>query len=142
MTTQSITRSQGAEQAIEHIRGLLGKSRVASEWERLTMQQRAMLCYGAKLRPTTFAALAIEEMSPAEREQIRVALVEMKKGMQTVTTTDPTEWSKAAQFKDQPRQFEQQAQDQLRGRMKMNQQARQLDSRLKALKAKNPDSAN
>lgn len=132
-----------AQLAINHMRHLLGKSRIASEWQQLTTQQRAMLCYGAKLRPSTYAEMAIEDMTCDEREQIRVALVAMKKAMQVVTTADPQEWSRATQCKQQHSQTQQQQErTEQRGRMKLNQQARQLDVRLRSLNAKSPVSGN
>ena len=132
-----------AAQAIDAIREQLGKSRVASEWSRLSLQQRAMLCYGAKLRPSTYAEMAIEDMTSDEREQIRVALVAMKTGIQVVTTTDPQEWRQAGKFKvERPPTQQQQARTEQLGRMKLNQQARQLDRRLSSLKAKSPVSGN
>lgn len=138
-----LATTTAAAMAINAIREQLGKSRVASEWSRLTIQQRAMLCYGAKLRPSTYADMAMEDMTEAEREQIRAALVEMKKGVQAITTTEPTEWRRAAAHQASHRQTQQQAErTEQRNRMKLNQQARQLSSRLNTINAKSPVSSN
>lgn len=135
--------SSAAQQSINHIRELLGKSRVAADWQQLSVQQRAMLCYGAKLRPSTYAEMAIEDMTSDEREQIRVVLVEMKKTVGALPATDPQEWRQAAGFSAAHRRTQQeQERAEQRGRMKLNQQARQLDSRLSSLKAKSPVSGN
>ncbi|MFP2768357.1 hypothetical protein [Oceanisphaera sp. KMM 10153] len=137
---QSVT---AGEQALAEMRARLRRSRVAAEWSRLTMQQRAMLCYGAKLRPSTYAELALEEMTDNEREAIRLALVEMKRGMHNMTTTDRTEWRQVAgncQHHHQTKQ--EQARTEQQGRTQLDRQIRQLNQKLNAINAKSPVSGN
>lgn len=132
-----------ADNALADIRAHLRRSRVAAEWSRLTMQQRAMLCYGAKLRPSTYAELALEEMTDDEREHIRLALVEMKRGLRDLTTTDRTEWRQVGgncQHHHQTKQEQQRTEQQ--GRMKLDRQIRQLNQKLNAINAKSPVSGN
>lgn len=135
--------STSADNALADIRAHLRRSRVAAEWSLLTMQQRAMLCYGAKLRPSTYAELALEEMTDDEREHIRLALVEMKRGMHNMTTTDRTEWRQVAGNSKHHHQTKQeQARTEQQGRMKLNRQIRQLNQKLNAINAKSPVSGN
>lgn len=132
-----------AESTLASLRDQLGRSRVAAEWSRLTPQLRAMLCYGAKLRPSTYAHLALEEMTDSEREAIRHALVEMKRGLRDFVVTDRTEWRHAGQCTAHHRQSQQtQERAELVSRMKLSQQARQLNQRVSTINAKSPVSGN
>lgn len=132
-----------ATAAIAGIRSQIGRSRVAAEWSRLTLQQRAMLCYGAKLRPGTYAHMELEEMTTDEREAIRQALVEMKRGLRDFVALDRTEWRHAGNQTPQHRHNQQeQERAEQQSRMKLAQQARQLNNKLNALNAKSPGSGN
>lgn len=131
------------EQALAEMRARLERSRVAAEWSRLTTQQRAMLCYGARLRPSTYAELALEEMTDDEREQIRHALVEMKRGLHSLTTTDRTEWRQVARHCQHHQKTKQeQTRTEQQARMKLDRQIRQLTEKLNIVNAKSPVSGN
>lgn len=132
-----------AERELASLREQLGRSRVAAQWSRLTTQQRAMLCYGAKLRPSTYAHMALEDMTEDEREAIRRALVEMKRGLREFVATDRTEWRHAGQCTAHHRQSQQaQERAELVSRMKLAQQARQLNQKVSTINAKSPVSGN
>ncbi|PPL15496.1 hypothetical protein UN63_12375 [Oceanisphaera arctica] len=125
------------------MRARLQRSRVAAEWSRLSTQQRAMLCYGAKLRPSSYAELALEEMTDDEREHIRLALVEMKRGLHSLTTTDRTEWRQVAgNCQHHQKTKKEQARTEQQGRLRLDRQIRQLSDKLNAVNAKSPVSSN
>lgn len=139
----STLTNEQAESALAAMRAQLGRSRAAAEWSRLTHQQRAMLCYGAKLRPSTYAHLALEEMTDSEREAIRHALVEMKRGLRDFVATDRTEWRHAGQcttYYRQTRKEEERREQQ--SRVKLAQQARQLNQKVSTINAKSPVSCS
>lgn len=132
-----------AQQALADMRARLERSRVAAEWSRLTTQQRAMLCYGAKLRPSTYAELALEEMTDDEREQIRHALVEMKRGLHNLTTTDRAEWRQVAgHCQHHQKTKQEQTHTEQQARIKLDRQIRQLTEKLNIVNAKSPVSGN
>ena len=64
--------------AIKGIRDLLGRSSAASHYNRLDVKARAMICYAARLRPSTYAALSLDEMTPDERDEIRRAIITLR----------------------------------------------------------------
>ena len=64
--------------AIKGIRDLLGRSSAASHYNRLDVKARAMICYAARLRPSTYAAMSLDEMTPDERDEIRRAIFPLR----------------------------------------------------------------
>lgn len=64
--------------AIKGIRDLLGRSSAASHYSRLDVKARAMICYAARLRPSTYAAMSLDEMTPDERDEIRRAIITLR----------------------------------------------------------------
>ncbi len=64
--------------AIKGIRDLLGRSSAASHYNRLDVKARAMICYAARLRPSTYAAMSLDEMTPDERDEIRRAIITLR----------------------------------------------------------------
>ncbi len=64
--------------ALQSMREMLGRSTAASHYNRLDVKARAMICYAAKLRPSTYAAMSLDEMTPEEREEIRRAIITLR----------------------------------------------------------------
>jgi len=64
--------------AIAHMRQMFQRSSAASHYNSLDMKARAMICYAAKLRPSTYAALSLDEMTPEERDEIRRAIITIR----------------------------------------------------------------
>lgn len=135
--------TSAADDALAGIRAALRRSRVAAEWDRLSTQQRAMLCYGAKLRPSTYAHMALEDMTDDEREALRRALVEMKRGLREFVCTDRTEWRHVpANTGHHQQRKQQQEREETLARLRLSQQARQLGKKLESINAKSPASGN
>ena len=65
-------------EALHNMREMLGRSTAASHYNSLDVKARAMICYAAKLRPSTYAALSLDEMTPEEREEIRRAIITLR----------------------------------------------------------------
>lgn len=64
--------------ALKNMRDMLGRSTAASHYNSLDIKARAMICYAAKLRPSTYAALSLDEMEPEAREEIRRAIITLR----------------------------------------------------------------
>jgi len=65
--------------AIAQMRAMLGRSCPAARWDKLSLQQRKIICYGtegaAGIRPSTHAGKSLDEMTITEREAIRRSLL-------------------------------------------------------------------
>lgn len=64
--------------ALKNMRDMLGRSTAASHYNSLDVKARAMICYAAKLRPSTYASLSLDEMTPDERDEIRRAIITLR----------------------------------------------------------------
>jgi len=60
---------------VDHLRELLDRSCVASRYGKLSDQQKAMILYGAKLKPSTHINTPLDSMTVDEREQIRQSVI-------------------------------------------------------------------
>lgn len=129
-----------AQQHIGGIRQLLGRSRVAANWRSLTAKQRAAICYVAKLRPSTYANLGLEQMTSDERLALQAAAVEL---LNIKIVTDRAEWLHAGdQLEHHRRTQQEQQREEQNNRKKLERQARQLSQRLETINAKSPVSGN
>ena len=63
---------------IKGLREMLGRSTAASHYNSLDAKARAMICYAARLRPSTYAPMSLDEMTPEEREEIRRAIITLR----------------------------------------------------------------
>ncbi|MDR9767664.1 hypothetical protein RJP56_16505 [Shewanella baltica] len=61
--------------AIASVRIMLGKSSAASQYDKLSQQQRAMILFAARLRPAKYINLPLLSLTLEEREAIRVAII-------------------------------------------------------------------
>ncbi|QDO82395.1 hypothetical protein FM037_02985 [Shewanella psychropiezotolerans] len=60
---------------LDSLRELLDRSCVASRYGKLSDQQKAMILYGAKLKPRTYIHTPLDSMTVDEREQIRQSII-------------------------------------------------------------------
>ncbi|NRB25738.1 hypothetical protein [Shewanella sp.] len=60
---------------VDSLRDLLDRSCVASRYSNLSDQQKAMILYGAKLKPSTHINTPLDSMTFDEREQIRHSII-------------------------------------------------------------------
>ena len=60
---------------VDHLRELLDRSCVASRYSKLSDQQKAMILFGAKLKPSTHINTPLDSMTVDEREQIRQSVI-------------------------------------------------------------------
>lgn len=67
--------------ALECMREMLHCSGPASRWRRLSLSARQMICFGAKLRPSSYAHRDLDEMTPDEREAIRRSIQSLQSAM-------------------------------------------------------------
>ena len=74
MSSQSLT----AEVHINNIHVLLGRSHTAGLYSSLTKQQKAMVLFGAKLKPSEYMNMPLDEMTFDEREQIRLSIIALR----------------------------------------------------------------
>ena len=65
----------GVIHGVDCLRELLDRSCVASRYCQLSAQQKAMILYGAKLKPSTHINTPLDSMTIAEREQIRQSII-------------------------------------------------------------------
>ncbi|MEZ9198559.1 hypothetical protein [Shewanella sp. 10N.286.54.B9] len=63
------------QHGVDALRDLLDRSCVASRYSKLSDQQKAMILYGAKLKPSTHINIPLDKMTACEREQIRLSII-------------------------------------------------------------------
>ena len=93
-----ITQPAG-ELAINHMRHLLKRCRIASWWSQQPRAVREGLCRAAALKPAAYWSKPLESMNDAEREAIRRAVVELKNALGSFTATNRSEWLHVADYK-------------------------------------------
>jgi len=70
--------SQTAKDRLINIRAMLGRSYAASQYEKLSEQQKAIVLYGARMKPSTHISIPLEDMTFEEREQIRLSIIALR----------------------------------------------------------------
>ncbi|PKG57999.1 hypothetical protein [Shewanella sp. GutDb-MelDb] len=60
---------------VDSLRDLLDRSCVASRYGKLSDQQKAMILFGAKLKPSSHINTPLDSMTLNEREQIRQSII-------------------------------------------------------------------
>jgi hypothetical protein len=60
------------------IRAILGRSCAASQYSKLTEQQKAIVLFGARIRPSTHINIPLEAMTFEERNQIRLSIIALR----------------------------------------------------------------
>ncbi|MFT5788038.1 MAG: hypothetical protein ACI8SJ_000133 [Shewanella sp.] len=60
---------------VDSLRDLLDRSCVASRYGKLSDQQKAMILFGAKLKPSSHINTPLDSMTIDEREQIRQSII-------------------------------------------------------------------
>ncbi|MGR7921905.1 hypothetical protein ACU6RQ_12500 [Zobellella denitrificans] len=134
MTAYHAITQPAGELAINHMRHLLGRCRIASWWSRQPRIVREGLCRAAALKPAAYWDKPLEEMTMDEREAIRRAVVAFKQAMATITATDRGEWLHIPDFAGQDEKQEQQ-EDESQRREALLQQARLIQLRAEKVKA-------
>ena len=94
---REITQSP-AELAINHIRHLLGQSRIAAWWNEQSRPVREGICRAASLKPVVYWDKRLEDMTDDEREAIRRAVVCLKQALLELNNTDRGEWLHVPDF--------------------------------------------
>ncbi len=136
-TKEQFSASAG-HKALEDMRQQLGRSSAASHWSHLSVRARSMICYAAKLRPSTYATRELDEMTVDEREAVRVAILELRAISNEFgpAMLDRAEFARIGeqQKADDPDR----AKRELMARCRLNQQARSLQHRMDAMQAATP----
>ena len=70
--------SPSAQQSIDSLRSKIGRNRAASYYSKLTSQQKAMILFGARLKPSTHLHTPLETMTFDEQEQIRLSILALR----------------------------------------------------------------
>lgn len=122
-----------AELAINHMRHLLGQSRISAWWNEQGKTVREGICRAAALKPVVYWDKRLEDMSDDEREAIRRAVVAFKQALTGFNATDRGEWLHVGDFASAAPQEEQQAEDERREAL--HQQALMIQQRAEKLKA-------
>lgn len=65
------------EQAIAAMRKQLGKSSLAATYDKLTDQQRAIVLYAARIKPSTAIDTPLLQLPIAQREAVRMAIISL-----------------------------------------------------------------
>lgn len=63
------------EQAIAAMRKQLGKSSLATAYDKLTEQQRAVVLFAARIKPSTAIDTPLLQLPIAQREAVRMAII-------------------------------------------------------------------
>ena len=124
-----ITQPAG-ELAINHMRHLLKRCRIASWWSQQPREVREGLCRTAALKPATYWNKPLESMTDAEREAIRRAVVGLQSALAGFTATNRSEWLHVADYR-RPDSDEQklEAKQEAERREALHQQARMIELR-------------
>lgn len=72
------TSSPSAKQSIEAVRSMLGRNRAASIYSNLTKQKKAIILFGARLKPSTHLHTPLEKMTFDEQEAIRMSILAIR----------------------------------------------------------------
>lgn len=72
------TKKKSAFFYIKQIRAQLGRSSVAFGYDSLTVQQKAIVLYGAKLKPAQFIHTKFESFTLEQREEVRKSLIAIR----------------------------------------------------------------
>ena len=67
-----------AIQSIDSLRSKIGRNRAASYYSKLTSQQKAIILFGARLKPSTHIHTPLESMTFDEQEQIRLSILALR----------------------------------------------------------------
>ena len=70
--------SPTAKDRLSNIRAMIGRSHAASQYEKLTEQQKAMVLFGARLKPSAYINTPLESMASDEREQVRLSIIALR----------------------------------------------------------------
>lgn len=60
------------------IRAMLGRNFAATQYNKLTDQQKAMILFGARIKPSSHINTPLESMTFEEREQIRLSIIALR----------------------------------------------------------------
>lgn len=103
----------------------ISKKSVGREWLAVSERQRRAICFDAQLRPSTYAAKALEEIQPAEREAIRQSVIAL--GMQGLFSggCDAVSWQ-AAFRNESARTPQEKSKRELLAAARLRQQARAM----------------
>ncbi|WP_019934014.1 hypothetical protein [Oceanimonas smirnovii] len=130
-----ITQPAG-ELAINHMRHLLKRCRIASWWSKQPRAVREGLCRAAALKPAAYWSKPLESMNDAEREAIRRAVVELKNALGSFTATNRSEWLHVADYKHPESDEEKmEAKQEAERRHALQQQALMIQQRAEMVKA-------
>lgn len=128
-----ITQSP-AELAINHMRHLLGRSRISTWWSEQSKTVREGICRAAALKPALYWDKRLEDMTDDEREAIRRAAVCLKQALLELVATDRGEWLHVPDFASREDKKEKQ-QKEVNKKDALLQQAQRMQQRAEMLKA-------
>ncbi|OXS14901.1 hypothetical protein CGX12_11820 [Zobellella denitrificans] len=131
---RAITQPAG-ELAINHMRHLLGRCRIASWWSSQPRAVREGICRAAALKPALYWDKPLAQMTDDEREAIRRAVVALKQAMAAMAATDRGEWLHIADFAGVADEAIEEQQEEDRRRELLAQQAQLLRQRAEKVKA-------
>ena len=122
-----------AAAAINHIRHLLGRSRISTWWSEQSKTVREGICRAAALKPALYWDKRLEDMTDDEREAIRNAAVSLKQALLELTATDRGEWLHVPDFASSEDKEKQQKE--VNKKDALLQQAQRMQQRAEMLKA-------
>lgn len=128
-----ITQSH-AELAINHMRHLLGRSRISTWWSEQSKTVREGICRAAALKPALYWDKRLEDMTDDEREAIRRAAVCLKQALLELVATDRGEWLHVPDFASSERKEDKQEVE-VNRKDALQQQAQRMQQRAEMLKA-------
>lgn len=57
---------------------MLGRNSAASQYDKLTQQQKAMILFAARLKPSEYISKPLMSLTPANRDAVRKAIIAMQ----------------------------------------------------------------
>lgn len=126
-------QASAGHQALTDMRQMIGRSGPAARWSALSLTARQMICYGAHLRPSTYASRELDEMTIDEREAIRRAIRAVREisGVFGDALLDRRDWMLIPTRATAENSMEAQKAEMLR-RAQLANQARMLQARMAA----------
>lgn len=131
-----VQQPSAAEVALAGIRANFGRNGAASRWSRLSVKQRAIVCYAAGLSPEQCKTMELDQLDFDQQEAIRLALGDLQAMLEEFggTVLHRREWHRPCRQEGSTRTEQEQAAQEHKQRALLNEQAGTLESRIAVMK--------
>ncbi|ABZ75877.1 conserved hypothetical protein [Shewanella halifaxensis HAW-EB4] len=78
--------SPSSQQSIAAVRSMLGRNRAASLYSGLSKQKKAIILFGARLKPSTHIHIPLENMTFDEQEAVRMSMLAIRELVKEISS--------------------------------------------------------